>query len=313
MKNVMKIRIGIKDLAQTVFEDRKGLLLDRIAKRGLRDHIIPSASVSDVSECEEQEGCGREGGEWSVSFEEGDFSVKYNPEEKKIEYFNNPNSNAEWDALYLIRQTLDRQLQENGVVCFHSGAFALNGKGVLLFGGSGAGKTSIILCSAQRGFSYLGNECTAVDGRTHEIVAGTEVLVLKEDVIRRYYPEFQDKGRLVSSRIRVCSPEDVFLGNACLDCAPLKMIVCPAIKAENITSESSKNILKNELYHDSALFVSGHYLMGGISRASAPDLDTPKCRENRGLAIIRLVDDCPALSIEGSVDYILDGIEKNLK
>jgi len=53
---------------------------------------------------------------------------------------------------------------------FHAASVAINGKGVLLFGDKGAGKTTLSLCLASRGHSFLGDEWGAVSASRGELL-----------------------------------------------------------------------------------------------------------------------------------------------
>ena len=53
---------------------------------------------------------------------------------------------------------------------FHAASVAVNGKGVLLFGDKGAGKTTLSLCLASRGHAFLGDEWGAVSASNGELL-----------------------------------------------------------------------------------------------------------------------------------------------
>jgi len=70
-------------------------------------------------------------------------------------------------ALYAISNTF--RLQPD-VFVFHAASIAVGGNGVLLFGDKGAGKTTLALCLAARGHSFLGDEWGAVSRSTNELL-----------------------------------------------------------------------------------------------------------------------------------------------
>jgi len=70
-------------------------------------------------------------------------------------------------AMYAISNAF--RLQPNTLV-FHAASVAINGKGVLLFGAKGAGKTTLSLCLASRGHAFLGDEWGAVSASTGELL-----------------------------------------------------------------------------------------------------------------------------------------------
>ena len=53
---------------------------------------------------------------------------------------------------------------------FHAASVAINGRGVLLFGDKGAGKTTLSLCFASRGHAFLGDEWGAVSASNGELL-----------------------------------------------------------------------------------------------------------------------------------------------
>jgi hypothetical protein len=70
-------------------------------------------------------------------------------------------------ALYAISSTF--RLQPD-VYVLHSASVGLSGKGVLLSGAKGAGKTTLSLCFASRGHAFLGDEWAAVSSSTGELL-----------------------------------------------------------------------------------------------------------------------------------------------
>lgn len=69
-------------------------------------------------------------------------------------------------ALYAISNAF--RLQPD-IFVFHAASIAVNGKGILLFGSKGAGKTTLSLCLASRGHAFLGDEWGAVSTSTGEL------------------------------------------------------------------------------------------------------------------------------------------------
>jgi hypothetical protein len=57
------------------------------------------------------------------------------------------------------------------VVAIHAACVAKNGNGFLLFGDSGAGKSSLAYACARRGWAYISDDCTFIPRRTSERVA----------------------------------------------------------------------------------------------------------------------------------------------
>lgn len=70
-------------------------------------------------------------------------------------------------ALYAISSTF--RLQPN-VYVLHAASVGISGRGVLLSGAKGAGKTTLSLCFASRGHAFLGDEWAAVSSLTGELL-----------------------------------------------------------------------------------------------------------------------------------------------
>jgi hypothetical protein len=70
-------------------------------------------------------------------------------------------------AMYAISNAF--RLQPD-IFVFHAASVAVGGKGVLLFGDKGAGKTTLSLCLASRGHAFLGDEWGAVSTSTSELL-----------------------------------------------------------------------------------------------------------------------------------------------
>jgi hypothetical protein len=70
-------------------------------------------------------------------------------------------------AMYAISNAF--RLQPD-ILVFHAASIALDGKGVLLFGDKGAGKTTLSLCLASRGHAFLGDEWGAISKSTSEML-----------------------------------------------------------------------------------------------------------------------------------------------
>lgn len=79
-------------------------------------------------------------------------------------------SDVPWQAL-AGNLALNRLLRlERDVVFLHASAVSVRGRGVLLLGAKGRGKTTLALALAARGHVLLGDELTGVRAVTHELV-----------------------------------------------------------------------------------------------------------------------------------------------
>ncbi|MET9255184.1 hypothetical protein [Streptomyces sp. NPDC003717] len=89
---------------------------------------------------------------------------------------------------YLAAVLMERDRQRRGYFSMHAAAASLDGRGVLLLGKEGAGKTSVLsrLCR-HHGARLIGNDLTVLGGRAPrcELVAGTRFLFLRQASVDR--------------------------------------------------------------------------------------------------------------------------------
>jgi hypothetical protein len=74
--------------------------------------------------------------------------------------------------------------EERRHLVFHAAAVALGGRGVLLVGGRGAGKTTLAARLAGAGFTYYADEMSAVDTRTRRLTPLPRTLNVKPQTVR---------------------------------------------------------------------------------------------------------------------------------
>jgi hypothetical protein len=89
------------------------------------------------------------------------------------------NGEAELAEMLLGYTGHDLADRSHGGLLFHSGALAWKGKGLLLPGGIAAGKTTLTLWLATRGFSYLTDELVYVKDGANTFLSFTRPLNLK--------------------------------------------------------------------------------------------------------------------------------------
>lgn len=69
---------------------------------------------------------------------------------------------------------------QRGVLFLHAGSVDLGGRGVLLVGGKGSGKTTLTLALAARGYPFLGDEIAAVRTESRELIPVRRSLAVRE-------------------------------------------------------------------------------------------------------------------------------------
>lgn len=90
-------------------------------------------------------------------------------------------------AMYAISNAF--RLQPD-IFVFHAASVAVGGKGVLLFGDKGAGKTTLSLCLASRGHAFLGDEWAAVSTSTNELLPLRRMVSIRQGPQARGVDEY---------------------------------------------------------------------------------------------------------------------------
>jgi len=105
-------------------------------------------------------------------------------------------------VLYSAYPLVEVQHQENGLLTTHAAAVSLDGKGIMVLGKIGAGKTSTVLDLCRRfGAKLIANDLCIFggEGGKYRIVGGTKFIHLRLESARRNLPDLtsrfpQDQG-----------------------------------------------------------------------------------------------------------------------
>jgi hypothetical protein len=84
---------------------------------------------------------------------------------------------------------------------FHAASVAINGKGVLLFGDKGTGKTTLSLCLASRGHAFLGDEWGAVSSSTGELLPMRSLSSIRQGPRAKRVDEYLQKHQCRTSTL----------------------------------------------------------------------------------------------------------------
>ena len=122
----------------------------------------------------------------------GSFFVR---DGREVEYSVFPGADEDWVRLYLNGQVLVALLHQRMIINFHASSFVHNGKGVMVLGDTGAGKSSLTISFVLSGAGFLSDDLTPV--------------ILKEGV-----PHLLPLNRRV--KIRKGTAEQLNLGNESL-------------------------------------------------------------------------------------------------
>ncbi len=83
---------------------------------------------------------------------------------------------------------------------FHAGTVAITGRGVMLVGDKGMGKTTLSLALAARGCGFLGDEYAALDTRTLDLVPFRRAVSIRPGATARRVSDFLATGDFVTDR-----------------------------------------------------------------------------------------------------------------
>jgi hypothetical protein len=81
---------------------------------------------------------------------------------REVEFSVLPGADPGWVQLYLNSQVLVALLHQRKIINFHASSFVLDGRGVMILGDTGAGKTSLTLAFAMKGAGFLSDDLTPV-------------------------------------------------------------------------------------------------------------------------------------------------------
>ena len=81
---------------------------------------------------------------------------------KKVEYSAEPDADPNWVNLYLYGQVLVALLHQRKIINFHASSFIYDGRGIMILGETGAGKSSLTVSFALAGAGFLSDDLTAV-------------------------------------------------------------------------------------------------------------------------------------------------------
>lgn len=129
--------------------------------------ILEDVAVSKVSLARSAGKSALSSGNWSVNQDEfflhaDEVADFYARDGREVEYSPVQGADPEWVRLFLNGQVLVALLHQRMVVSFHASSFVHNGRGVMILGESGAGKSSLTASFALKGAGFLTDDITPV-------------------------------------------------------------------------------------------------------------------------------------------------------
>lgn len=240
----------------------------------------------------------------------------YDPETNKAYLFGDVTDFIDGQAIaWTSYWLMEKQKQENSLFTLHSSALTLDGKGVLLLGHSGAGKTSIMLNFCQRyPTTVVSNDLTVVKHDINNgqlsLVDGTKEIRLRLVSVEKDFPAlrylFTDtKSSPWESKI-VVLPEDIGLRSE-IGKPKLHSIFevhLDSKETDGLSVHQEEQIpVRYRLYEDMSRIIRGSAISIFDSKQKflgyMPSLDSEEIHKRRVACIEQMVDGVGITSISG--------------
>ncbi|MFC1681474.1 hypothetical protein ACFL1S_06800 [Pseudomonadota bacterium] len=138
-------------------------------------------------------------------------------------------------ATILIRETIRSLIDQNADgLALHAAALSRNGKGILLPGRSGCGKTSLSTWLASRGFNYLTDEYVFIGNNTNTIQAFARPPNVKvrgiEEALQRFFDMNKHEGQTLKGKQVAMIPTRLLNPGNKRECPSVDLILFPDFK-----------------------------------------------------------------------------------
>lgn len=228
---------------------------------------------------------------------------------------------------YLGFWMMEAQRQAESMYTIHSSALAIESKGVLLLGHSGAGKTSILLGLGSRyNCEVISNDLTIVahnpNSRNMMLIDGTKEIRLRLASVKARLPHlidlFPDSNQSPWETKVVVSPEMIGIKSA-TGARILKsafVIHLDAHESDNLLIHKTEEIaIRHTLYEDMSRIVRGNAIsLFGVNNnilGYTPSLDNLDLHQKRVAAIECLLNEIGVWNVSGgNLDQICEAIHE---
>lgn len=268
-----------------------------------------------------------------------DYSIVYLPEEicqfdydelaKQLIVHGRPEEFYDGQALaYLGFWLTEAQRQNNSIMTSHAAGLNHNGKGILLFGERGDGKTSVALALGRSyGYKLIANDLAMVgynpENRKGIIYDGTKIFGLRLSAIRGRFPEllylFPDQSQRSWTTKAFVSPQEIGIEIE-NEPQPLKkafMVYVDSTKTDSLSVYRMDDLwIRNYLYENLSRYLRATAIVPFGANSSdfldyLPSLDTPQFHQNRLQLIRHLVNDVEIWNVSsGNLEEIRDFIHQ---
>jgi hypothetical protein len=170
-------------------------------KRG--DYVLDGVTVRECAAVHAIEKPVFTSGNWQVNQNEYSAKVEgvgsfYVRDGREVDFSVEPGVDRGWASLYLNNQVLVALLHQRKIISFHASSFVYDGRGVMITGETGAGKTSLTASFVMSGAGFLTDDLTPVIFSK----SGPGILTLNRDIKLRTNTVDQlkiDTGRLTDA------------------------------------------------------------------------------------------------------------------
>lgn len=210
---------------------------------------------------------------------------------------------------------MEAQKQKESHFTMHSSAITIEGRGILLLGHSGAGKTSIMLdlCRKYQG-EIVSNDLTVIGynnlSENLTLVDGTKEVRLRRTSVEKDFPElvhlFPERSRSSWETKAVLLPEEMGLVSAV---GPKQLFSIFEVHLDSkgkdeLLSQNERGVaVRYRLYEDMSRIIRGSAISvfdaSGRFFGYMPSLDTEDLHTNRVACIDQMVDSVGITSVSG--------------
>lgn len=240
-------------------------------------------------------------------------NIEYQPSTNVLVVRGKPEDYVNGQALaYLGFWLLEAERQKENIFTLHSSAFAVEGKGVLLLGHSGSGKTTVMLDFARRyPTEIVSNDLTVTENQEKIwLNDGTKEIRLRLASVYHHFPEwvclFHESEISPWENKAAFQPEQLGLIKATQSHLLEKIFVIHLDKNSDLPIQLNPVndiAIRYYLYEDMSRIIRGnaisvfgtdyHFL------GYTPSLDTPEIHARRVVAIEKMVEEVGIFSISG--------------
>lgn len=195
------------------------------------------------------------------------------------------------DVVSMCEYFLERLRQEEGLYTIHGNTVDINGKGIVIFGPSHVGKTTVSLLAAkQNGGKVIANERTVIHARNHEAIGSVRNLSLGRHA-QEALGDTDITAHIGSGRVHI----DFFVHPYPHSGTPETILYRHDQAIWDLTEETDR-------------FIRGlnkQVLKGQAGRHRLASLDTEELANNRYTALSQLLTYVPCYTMKGSHEDIV--------